>query len=54
MNRLRKTDIDYNYFITDWGHDSSKHAAQHTMATNEFNYNCKAGGISFAEWLKKT
>lgn len=53
MNRLHQSNIDYNFFITDWGYDPIKHATQHTMTTNEFYYNCKADGVSYAEWLKK-
>ena len=53
MNRLRKADIDYNYFITDWGYDSVKHSTPHTMTNNGYYNNCKADGISYAEWLKK-
>lgn len=53
MNRLSKAGIDYNYFISDWGYDSLKHATPHTMTNNEIYNTCKADGISYAEWLKK-
>ncbi|RFS16798.1 pectin acetylesterase-family hydrolase [Emticicia sp. C21] len=53
MNRLHQSGINYNYFITDWGYDSLRHATQHTITTNEFYYSTKADGISYAEWLKK-
>jgi len=53
MNRLRRSDIDYNYFITNWGHDTIRHATQHTMTTNEYYYDCKADGVSYVDWLKR-
>ena len=53
MNRLHKAGIDYSYFITDWGYDPVKHATAHTLTTNELYNNCKADGISYAEWLKR-
>ena len=53
MNRLSKSDIDYNYFITDWGYDTKRHATQHTLTTNEFYHTCKAEDISYADWLKR-
>ncbi len=53
MNRLRKADIDYNYFLTDWGLDSTKQTSPHTMTTNGNYDKCKADGISFSEWLKR-
>jgi len=53
MNRLRLSGIDYNYFISDWGHDTVRHATQHTITTNEFYHDQKADGISYAEWLKR-
>lgn len=53
MNRLSQAGIDYNYFITNWGYDSLRHATQHTITTNESYYTINADGISYAEWLKK-
>lgn len=53
MQRLSNADIDYHYFLTDWGHDPKKHATQHTVTTNEFYHKCTADGISYAEWLKR-
>ncbi len=53
MGRLDSADIDYNFFITDWGYDKKKHATQHTITTNNFYHKCTANGISYAQWLKR-
>jgi hypothetical protein len=53
MRKLDHADIDYHYFITDWGYDIKKHTTQHTITTNEFYHKCTADGIPYAEWLKR-
>ena len=53
MTRLSDADIDYNFFITNWGYDPKKHGTQHTITTNEFYHKCTADGVSYAEWLKR-
>lgn len=54
MKRLSESGIEYNYFLTDWGHNLKTHTTQHTLSTNEFYHTCSADGISYADWLKRT
>lgn len=53
MKRLSEASLDYQYFLTDWGHDTRRHTTQHTLATNEFYHRCTADGVSYSEWLKR-
>ena len=53
MQRLAHAEIDYHYFLTDWGYDAKRHATQHTLTANEFYHACTADGISYAQWLKR-
>lgn len=53
MKRLSEADIDYQYFLTDWGHNTRRHTTQHTVTTNEFYHRCTADGVAFSEWLRR-
>jgi hypothetical protein len=53
MIRLSKADINYNYFMTDCGYDPERHTTQHTLTTRDFYHDCRADGVSYAEWLKR-
>ncbi|WP_432995403.1 pectin acetylesterase-family hydrolase [Dactylosporangium sp. CA-233914] len=52
VKRLDGSHLDYNYFLTDWGHNVKRHTTQHTLTTSEYYKKCTADGLSFAEWLK--
>ena len=53
MRRLAEAGFDYQYFLTDWGHDTRRHTTQHTVTTNEFYPQCTADGVSYSEWLRR-
>ncbi|BCL28858.1 hypothetical protein GCM10017557_37170 [Streptomyces aurantiacus] len=53
MKRLSESDIDYNYFLTEWGHNPKRHTTTHTLTTNENYHRCTADGIAYSEWLKR-
>ena len=53
MRRLSEADLDYHYFLTDWGHDPRRHATQHTLTTNEHYHRCTADGVAYSEWLRR-
>ncbi|MDA0635124.1 pectin acetylesterase-family hydrolase [Nonomuraea sp. MCN248] len=51
--RLDQSGLHYNFFLTDWGHNSKKHTTEHTLTTNEFYNKCTADGVLFSTWIKR-
>lgn len=52
IKRLNESDLDYHYFLTDWGHNTKRHTTQHTLTTSAFYKKCTADGVSFSDWLR--
>lgn len=53
MSRLADAKLPYQYFLTDWGHNTRRHTTAHTMTTNESYRTCRADGVTYAEWLRR-
>lgn len=53
MARLADSGLRYEYFLTDWGHDTRRHTTAHTVTMNGLYARCRADGVSYAEWLRR-
>lgn len=53
MRQLRDSEYDYRYFLTDWGHKTSRHTTPHTVSTNDLFHKCEAGGVTYSRWLTR-
>ncbi len=51
--KLANAGLRYQYFLTDWGHDTKRHTTAHTITTNALYSTCQADGVSYAEWLRR-
>lgn len=53
MRQLSESDCDYRYFLTDWGHKTSRHTTPHTVSTNDLFHKCEANGVTYSRWLTR-
>ncbi|WP_217167406.1 pectinacetylesterase family protein [Streptomyces sp. AC512_CC834] len=53
IKRLSEAGIHYDFFLTDWGHNTKRHTTEHTLTTNEFYNKCTADGVPFSEWVRR-
>lgn len=53
MSRLANSGLRYQFFLTDWGHNTKRRATAHTVTTNELYRRCEADGVAYAEWLRR-
>lgn len=51
MQRIDTSGLAYEFFLSDCQYDAKTHSTPHTLTGRDY-FNCNAGQVSFAEWLK--